>query len=189
LAEGESRLYTEREALKEYIEFIKEERRKLGEEYWKAIQRLKEIDSSIANSNEMPADILSKLVEVVSNQNQTVEKLNQIIPPVPVEAVIEFYQSETTTTSKISVDQIEREKEKDEHFQPVKKANRVDRKDLAYKIAGFLKEMERPVQSKEIKGFLEEEGFKFQNVSEVMKTSMEHHQRIDRAMRGYYQYK
>jgi hypothetical protein len=186
---GERNMYTEREALKEYIEYIREERKRLGEEYWKAIQRLKEIDSN-HSPDQLPSDILSKLIEVVEKQNSTVEKLNEIIPPVPVEAVVELFHNETTTTtSKISTDKIEREKEKDEYFQPIKKQTRTSRKDLANRIGSFLKEMERPAQAKEIKEFLEEEGYKFQNISEVMRSTMEYNSRVDRAMRGYYQYK
>jgi hypothetical protein len=180
---GGRKMYTERKALEDYIIWLKEERRRLGEEYWKAIERLKQMDENIAAQG--TSELVERLMLLVEDQNKTVDKLSKMVPPVPASAAIELFKQETNEI--INKVEIQKERDKEEKQLPVKRARRQDRKVIAQVIKHFLKNKGVPVKSKHIQKHLEGQGYKVNNITVLLQTAQEHEPTIKKAMRGYYQ--
>src|SRR5690606_13197997 len=128
-----NKLYNEREALKDYIEWIKDERRRLAEEYWNALSRLRELDEKLENDLRSSPEIFDKLLGMIESQKETVDKLSNVIPKVPVETAVEHLKQSVTTTyneERISIKQIEEEKDREEFLNPRRRNN--DIKTLTY---------------------------------------------------------
>lgn len=187
-------IYTERQALQEYIEWIKDERRRLSGEYWKAIERLRELDSKVEATE--GSEVVNKLVSVVERQNEVVSKLNEVMPHVPANVVAEYWEKniskEVTYTEEVAAamtDEIEFEKDKAERQAPVKRSKKQDIKTLSYEIASFIKEQGVPVRTAQIREHFEGKGYRLANPTAMMNKVMEYHDKVERVSRGFYQYR
>jgi hypothetical protein len=180
---GGNKMFTERKALEDYIEWLREERRRLGEEYWKAIERLKQLDQDL--TAEGSSELVGKLMVMIEDQTKTVDRLRQMVPSVPAQAAIDLFKKEADNI--INKVEIQKERDKEESSAPVKRAKRQDRKQMAQEIKAYLKSKGVPVKSQKIKQYLESKGYKVNNITVLIQTAQEHEPQIKKATFGYYQ--
>lgn len=186
-------IYTERKALQEHIEWIREERRRLSDEYWRAIERLRELDNKLAD--EGVSELVDKLFIVAERQNDAVNDLANLIPSIPVEEVVKYWKELNGNSEpediieKVKNEEIERQKDIDDSNRPVKRSKRQDSKIMTSEIASFLKSEGVPVNTASIKSHLEEKGYTVNNPTNVIVRAMEQNDKIERVSRGFYQYK
>lgn len=196
-----SETYTERKALKEYIEWIREERRKLSDEYWKSIERLRELDEKAEQDLKEYPEVIDKLVHVIEKQTITVRKMNEQIPQVPLEEAvkqfnvthagdegIESFNEKYPTITQLDRE-IERQKDADERNSKLKRRKQQDGREIANEIVSYLKASGQPVKMKEVTKYLEEKGYKISNPTIAMNTTMMYESRVERVTKGYYQYR
>lgn len=179
-------LYTERKALEDHIKWIKEERRKLAEEYWKSVERLRELDSQL--SNEGQNELVEKLMTMIELQSETIGLMKDKIPHVPIETVVEQWKQENK--EKVETKKLIPESEIAEaKYRENKKriGKRLDYTVVAKEIEHFIKETGRPVQTKEITIYLNEKGIKLSNPTSTLNRVMELNEKIERVYKGYYQ--
>lgn len=86
-------MFNERFAIQQRMSEIKEERRELQDEYYKLLDRLRDIDKDSAQSEGFTSDY-AKLTEELAAAVQAVTKL---VPSVPVAQVIESFKQENPT--------------------------------------------------------------------------------------------
>jgi len=189
-------LFTERKALKEYMDWIKEERRRLTDEYWKALNELKNLDEKLEKSLDGPSDTIDRLLNLTESQKESVDNLSKLIPSIPVEVAIDHWKemndthvSDEPVNEFFTNRQVEEEKEKDEKTQPVKIKKRTDVRTLAFEVANYLKEQGVPVKMGKICEFMETKAHKIHNPTSMMVQVMNYEPRIERAKKGFYQYK
>lgn len=190
-----SEMLTERKALQDYIEWLKDERRRLGEEYWSAIERLRVLDQEV-QTDISSIDMVNDLSKLIKMQTETVNKLGNLIPSIPVETIVESW-SETERVSieteknysKISPKQMEQEKDREDFSATIKRRNN-SIKNLSSDVSTFLEGAGAPVKMAEIENYVLQKGYnKFSNPSDIMNKIMNYNPRIERAYRGYYQYR
>lgn len=188
-------LFTERKALKEYMDWIKEERRRLTDEYWKALNELKNLDEKLEKSLNGPSDTIDRLLNLTESQKESVDNLSKLIPSIPVEVAIDHWKKmndahvDDEPVNKFFTNrQVEEEKEKDEKTQPVKRRKRIDVRTLAFEVANYLKEQGVPIKMSKIHEFMETKVYKIHNPTSMMVQVMNYEPRIERAKRGFYQY-
>lgn len=185
--------FTERKALKEYVAWIREERRRLGDEYWKAIERIRELDAN-AEVNNVSVETVDRLAEVINRQNEVIERLNDLMPKIPVEVAVKQLQNITGNVT-VTEDQLVKAKVMEEAINyKERKAIRkgrtnLDIKSLSYDVVNYLNEQGRPVKMAEIAEYLKEIGAKVANPTNLMKSIMSYQVKVERVMKGYYQIK
>lgn len=182
--------YSERKALKDYISYIREERRRLSDEYWKSLARLRELDEKAEKAGQ--SDLVVTLLKVIEDQKQTVERLTELVaiesPKLSILDVINQFDEKKEIIEKQKIEEM---KDLDEMTKPVKDRKRMNFKILEGYVASFLKEKGIPVSLKEIKNFLEQSySYKVVNMSATMNQILElSGTKIERVGRGYYQYR
>lgn len=184
--------YTERTALRDYITWIQSERRRLGEEYWRVIERLKNLDKQMENHTETSSELMNKLIEMNEKQTEVVGKLGELVPSVPANVVAEFWEeniSKQTTYSKVSTKQIEKQRDIEDQFSTIKRKRRNNIKELSTDVVAYLKESGAPVQVSKVEKFLVSKGYNIANSASVLSQAMSYDNRIERPLRGFYQYR
>lgn len=177
--------FNERKALQEHIQYLREERRRLGDEIWKAHERLKQLDEAAQHP------------EVLEKMYNTVERLEKLLPTMNAVQTIEnselpsnlILDTPEEMEAKISNYEIELEKEKVFRASRMKKGTQTDVKELAVVILNYLKERGIPVKTSEIRGYLEEHGITHKNMTNTMNQVMNYQPKIERVSKGYYQVK
>ena len=165
-------IFTERQALKEYTEWLREERRRLGQEYWKAMERLRTLDEqqNVLSESEEIIDKLSEAISLFSNSKSK-----------PKTVTLKQIEKENP----ISPQDIEREK--DRAFKKRRRNN--DISVVAKMVLIYLKEKGVPVSLKEIDEFLKSNEVFVANPTSTMNKVRVYEPSVEKASRGYYQSK
>jgi len=185
-------MYTERKALEEHIMWIREERRKLSDEYWRAIAHLRELDNKLNEGG--PSELTEKLAKMVEEQGNTINELKNLVPKVPVEVAVEQFkklkeeESVTIEEPKIPNVQIESQKDFDDRNRSVKRRTHQDNTAIAHEIASYLKETGIPTRTIDIQNHMEQKGYILNNPTNYVNRAMEINKRIERVSWGFYQY-
>lgn len=188
-------MFTERIFLKQRVEEIREEKNKLNEEYMMIKQRLKELDEIEREAIDAES-VIFKLTEAVKS-------LSKLIPPVPIDVIINHLQKENIISDEkiikdnieekenIIIDnkKIEEQKDKDIKKSKFKRKSTKDIKDVSFITAKYLKDKGRPTKSSDIEKYLKEEyNMEWNNFTTAIKNMMVYEPKIKRAYRGFYQY-
>lgn len=166
--------FTERVALREYLEFLREERERITTEYWNTLNRLRELDEKEERETQGQK---FNVPEKGSSFQDAVEAMNNLD------------EDDNVEQTRISQQDIEEMKDYDEVTVSVKRSRRNDIKSLSYQVASYLKNSPVPVKMSELKEFMEDQGHKTKNPTDLMNHIMEYHPRVERVSRGYYQYR
>jgi seryl-tRNA synthetase len=175
-------IYTERKALKEYISFIREERRRLSDEYWKSIERLRQLDERIVPEDKN--ELINTLLSMISEQNKTVDNLRSLLSPhESVKPEIPVLEKENKIVDKVIEEQ--------------KIIDSISKKHVSYGdlgimssvIASFLKDKEYATLKEIEQHLAESKNYKVANFSNTMNRIIDVNPKIYRLKRGYYAYK
>lgn len=137
---------------------------------------------------------LTEAFEALERKNEekikmVTEKVNYLYNKVGyLEALLEngnIVEREERVSFRISPIDIESEKDKDNYGK--RQNNNFDK--IVQTIVMFLKKSGKPVKVKEIALELESKGYKYKNYSEVLKIASQSNRSIEKAYRGYYQYR
>lgn len=194
MAGKESAMYTERQALKEYVSFLKEERVRISSEYWQALERLKQLDEKL-NAQHEPSELVVKMLEVIEKQNDTIDQLKLLIPSVSIEQAIQNIKHvevvEAVQEVAVSTQHIEQQKEADEKKSIMKRKKKSDMRSLAYELANFLKNKGTPVKMAHIVEHMRTlNNFRVpKNPTNTMNQIITYEPKIERIGKGYYQYR
>lgn len=173
-------MFNEREAIREYLVWIREERRKLSDDYWKGIERLRELDSLERE--------IEKETELAINETKQEElTLIQAIEKASREYGVRI-ESENKA-NKVDAKDIELLKEKDDNNLVIKKRKNNDIQLIANEVATYLKERGIPTSTKEIHSYLESKGYKISNTTSTINRVIIYQPKIERISRGFYQYR
>jgi len=185
--------FNERQAIKEYIDYLKKENDRVTEmyresrerymsEYKEAIQRLRvldDIDRKVEKA-EAPAPVIQ---EAAPSEPQGMS----------LEEALELYNKERQsepTSDDIAFEYNRQEEEKKEQLYKARKyVKLLDHKQLTEEIASILKKAGRPIKSNELKKQLNAMDYPVTNIYSVLQSAMIYDPKIEQAMRGYYQYK
>jgi len=185
--------FNERQAIKEYIDYLKKEndrttemyresRERYMSEYKEAIQRLRvldDIDRKIEKA-EAPAPVIQ---EAAPSEPQGMS----------LQEALELYNKERQsepTSDDIAFEYNRQEEEKKEQLYKARKyVKLLDHKQLTEEIASILKKAGRPIKSSELKKQLTAMDYPVTNIYSVLQSAMIYDPKIEQAMRGYYQYK
>lgn len=162
-------MYNERMAIREYTKWIREERRFLAEEYWRAIERLRELDKNQPIQAEQPKQE-QRLTKEEAQEN--IKHLKKF-----------FGNFETNVPAKL----IEEERDRAVRQAVIKVRKKADTRIIETIVVRFLKEAGKPVRTKDINDLLKEEGYDLANPTETMNRVMSYNPKIERVGRGYYQ--
>jgi len=185
--------FNERQAIKEYIDYLKKENDRVTEmyresrerymsEYKEAIQRLRVLDDidRKVEKEEAPAPVIQ---EAAPSEPQGMS----------LQEALELYNKERQselTSDDIAFEYNRQEEEKKEQLYKEKKYVRLlDHKQLTEEIASILKKAGRPIKSSELKKQLNAMDYPVTNIYSVLQSAMIYDPKIEQAMRGYYQYK
>jgi hypothetical protein len=181
-------LFTERIAIKEELEFIREERRRLTDRYWGLMERLKQLDSEErVNGQFIDMDGVVKSFDRMTKDLS--EALSLVHRHTPMDQLPEEPADEPIQDNQVAdKETVIKQREFDS---TITKTNWKDLKKITPIVSQFLKERGVPVKLSTIFAVLEEQGFKWSKTaySLTMKTIMEYDKKISPATRGYYQYK
>lgn len=176
-------IYTERIALKEYISFIREERRRLSDEYWKSIERLRQLDERIVPEDKN--ELINTLLSMISEQNKTVDNLRSLLSPhESVKPEIPVLEKENKIVDKI----IEEQKIIDSNSNRMKPVYG-DLDIISRVISSFLKDKEYATLKEIEQHLIESKNYKVINFSNTMNRILEVNPKIYRLKRGFYAYK
>jgi hypothetical protein len=183
--------FTEREALRQMIEYYKEERNRLLEEMTKATGRLSELDKL----DNVHPEYQPKEGIVEEKETQTEPTSNRMSLEEAIEKHNKLYEpdKEIKPNGNLSLE-IDRckasDKEKNKVTKvPTKRGHYQDVKLISKDIAVILKEAGRPMKTSEIIKKLEEKGIKHKNPYTLLQQAKGYEPKIDKAHFGYYQYK
>jgi predicted nucleic-acid-binding protein len=181
---GDNFMYTERRAIEDRIRDIRDERRRLSDEYYSLLQRLREIDQR--DMNESNLDITERLTT-------TVEKLSEVIPHIPAEAMVQHvaknFSPEMVATEEVKETVTENvEKAVQEKKVQAPKVVPVSPERMASVIKTVIEKHEGPMKAKDIEKRVQEEtGKKFANFSEQLRKAREKFPSIEKVGFGKYQ--
>jgi hypothetical protein len=189
-------VFTERYAIEQRMREIREERRELQQEYYKLMDRLRELDDRDVHGYDVQT-IMMKLGEAVSH-------LSQLVPSVPVEVAVEEFRKKINRESNYE--------EQEEQDEPTLETNLVkenvqkavqesilntkstkkhaDIRQIASQVRGILQEANEPVKTGDIeKKIYEEYGLKWANFSVVMKQVRDIDPRIQKSNKaGFHEF-
>lgn len=179
------KLYTERKAIQEYLEFLREERRRISSEYWRALQRLKELDEQI-NKHE-PTELINTLVSIIETQTKTLNHIKELIPNIPLELAVEKINRELEREN-LQAEEIEEEEQTQTITTTTVKRKRKRAKvdEVAKIVAKYLRESELPKPAGEIEKYLTDKGYKV--YPGLLTKLVDTDKNIVRVKRGYYKY-
>mgnify|MGYP001091113174 CR=1 FL=1 len=185
--------FNERQAIKEYIDYLKKENDRVTEmyresrerymsEYKEAIQRLRVLDDidRKVEKEEAPAPVI---------QETEPPKAETITLQEALEMYRDKKESESTTDDKAFEYNRQEEEKKEQLYKEKKYARLLDHKQLTQEIASILKKAGRPIKSNELKKQLNAMDYPVTNIYSVLQSAMIYDPKIEQAMRGYYQYK
>jgi hypothetical protein len=200
-------MFTERTAIRERIQEIKQEKAELRNRYYEEkstleteysmlLERLREMDESNSMQVDMES-LVGSLIDSVNILSQIAPKPNvhQIVNAIKspemeemVHNIVEEIHEEVKEKHTIKTADIEESKERESKKTVTKRRSYNDLASKAPQIVSIMKEFGRPVQIGELIPHLEEIGIKVgSNPSSLMTNIMNHDNRIERAMKGYYQ--
>jgi hypothetical protein len=181
-----SPVFTERMAIKEAIQHIQEERRRLTDQYWSLISRLRELDTEDRTRGQF-IDIESTFGMMYEITKELSTALHRVQSQIPMEPII----SNTLPIEDNKVVDKETVLNQKEEDRIIKTQKHSDLKKISGIVAQFLKERGVPVKLSTIFAILEEQGYTWSKnaYSLTIKNMMEHDNKIVTATRGYYQYK
>lgn len=197
--------FNERESIRRMIDYIVEERSRLWEEYVKAVGRLAkldEIDREVEKENKSNSEI--KITNQLDNLiKETKEKeTNSNYPKrLTIEEAIEKHNNNHNyNTNKedepksITEEQIEvytgpMDNKLTLRNSPTKDTNYRDMRTVTQDLVFILKDKGRPMSIKEIIDNLTKKGISTHSPYSLINQAMEYEPKIERARRGFYQYR
>lgn len=189
-------VFTERQAIKQRMEEIRQERRELLNEYYSLIDRLRELDNEEKEAIDSEA--------IVGSLTEAVKTIQQLIPHVPVSAVLE-HVSQKIEQSKITITTEKPEKEvapkpvityqqrRDEQrvLTERKRSGRLRKEYVLGVVIEILKDKGTPVKLQTIEQELAQrvgkeysKPYMFAMLDELIKNN-----KVEKPMRGFYQYR
>lgn len=190
-------VFTERQAIKQRLEEIRQERRELLQEYHRLLDRLRELD----NQEKEAIDVHS----VVGSLESAVLTLKELIPHIPAEAVIrqvaamvEEKKIQIITEEKqepqVAPEHVikEQQRKDEERIVTYKRKGRLKGDVLREVVVDILKEHGAPMKLEHIRKKAEEKlnrEITSKAFSLAMSNMMLKDSRIQKPHRGYYQYK
>jgi hypothetical protein len=186
--------FTERKALEQYIEYIVEERSRLLEEYKSAMARLSKLDDidnvhpEIPKKVEQSAPALSPakqlIPEMVTPQAGPINSLEEAIE------ALQVMNGAPTEDKQVYDRQKEIIKDIDRKNSPVKsKSTQRDIKKIAQEVVNILKDVGRPIKTRDLIKRLEEKGHKVSSPYGMLNQVKGYEPKIQQVSHGYYQYK
>ena len=211
-------IFNEREALREQLLHIKEEKSELRKFYREMLDelhskesdllvRLRELDERDIDNSDAPG--VYDIQGLLSDLSSTIVHLKELVPQVPVKVLLEELKNSNTRVVEESNGVLSSNKFKEEVLNSValenkrygvdaKKRDERDDKGVKVKFSGkkaapivreYLKEQGRPVALKSLINILDAYGFdRSINSTERLKSIMKVDPRIKVASRGYYQF-
>lgn len=184
-------VFTERIAIREELEFIREERRKLTDRYHTLVFRLRELDEEDRKVGSFADN------EGVMNLLQGLTKeLSYAVSRVHSQAPMTQYLEEQVQDQLIQKDNVVIDKEtvvdQKEQDRVVKKGKGNDLRKTALIVLNYLKDAGGPVKSSRIFDYLRERhnlSWDKRSQGYVIKTLVQYEKKIVNSNRGYYQYK
>lgn len=191
-------VFTERQAIKQRMSDIREERRELASEYYKLMDRLRELDSKEREAIDTES--------VVGSLTDAVNTLSSMVPHIPAQALIKsvaekLAENQVTVTVEeeevkevapehVIADQQYRDSEKHLTEKP-QRIGKMKSSELDNLIVSILKEAGVPMRLVDIRNKVQEEiGYEINQGTfhnRVNRIS-ENNPKVQKAMRGYYQY-
>jgi transcriptional regulator of acetoin/glycerol metabolism len=199
--------FTEREAQREYIDFIKQEITRLNGEYKLALDRIRQLDEieakaaapvptpsqgmdydsvALVSVAEQAKESAMSLEEAIQRHNQIHQPDNSIeTPSCNLDPKINLTVKESPRFTK----QVEELKDKDQKKAGKRQSSQRDIKKVTADIISILKEAGAPMKTKRLIEALEEKGYDMYSPYVVINQAKAYDPRIDSASFGYYQYK
>jgi len=178
--------FNERQAIKEYIDYLKQDNERLTQvyreqrdrnmmEYKEAMKRLRvldEIDRKIDQPSELPVLELTPVANVNQDLQQMIDQRNK----------------EKGETKPFEYDR-QKEEVRERVYRANRKSPRNNIKELTNEIASYLKEEGVPKKASEIIKSLRNNGTKLNNPYNILARAKEYDPRIEMITKGIYQYK
>lgn len=179
--------FTERVAIKEELEFIREERRKLTDRYWDLITRLKELDAEDRARGQF-IDIEGAFQSIHEITKELSFAISYVHKKIPMD--IENEELSLIQDNQVADKETVRNQQKDDNT--ILERKNKDLKKIAQLVASFLKEKGVPVRINTIfKYLMDDYGYYWGKTSYswTFKQLMQYEPKIISSSRGYYQYK
>ncbi len=187
--------FTERQAIQQRMQQIREERRELATEYYDLLDRLRHLDEQDRDSVDVDA--------IVGTMADAVRTLKDLVPHIPYEAVMSHiahmmggYAIEEEANSKpalVEPHEIHRQRTRDAQEQVTSRnPNRMDRTYLKEIVVNILKDSGMPIKLSALHEMVEqqlEHTYSSKSLVAAMATWMLEDSRIEKPSRGYYQYR
>lgn len=186
-------MLTERQAIKEELEWIRVERTRLSDRYWENMARLRELDELDRKNGPL---VLIDHEKITGQLCDAVTTLRGLIPDISLDRIkemmeqevlrktAEMFEEETIIVESSTVTQTNSEKSV-----TTKKVKRNDFKKQAPTVASILKEFGRPTSLQNIMAKLEEEHhIKWDYPTSSFDLIMQYDPHISRVSKGFYQY-
>lgn len=193
-------VFTERQAIQQRMAEIREERRELGNEYYRLMDRLRDLDTQEKEAIDSEA--------VVGSLAEAVKTLRDLIPFIPADALIkQVAQLVKENEIEITVEEEEQkpqvapahvishqqQMDAEKHLtEKPRRVGRVKSDDLNRMIVDVLKDRGVPMKLEDIRQAVEEQvGYEFNGGTfhNRLNNLMISNSRVEKPMRGYYQYK
>ena len=178
--------FTEREALRQMMNYIKEERQRLWEEYVKATNRLAELDK------------IEGTVEEVKEKPVEDEIVKGVVESMTLTEAIELHNKqrgikEEPVKETVYNSDMERYKDFDNSKRvvrtPIKRSKYRDVKSISKTAVAILKEAGRPLKTAELIEGLEKRGINVNTPYVLIQQIRTYEPKIERVKFGYYQYR
>jgi hypothetical protein len=191
-------VFTERQAIKQRMEEIRQERRELAQEYYRLLDRLRELDSMEREAIDVET--------VVGSLESAIVTLRELIPHIPADALvrqvaamveenqIQIITEEKQEQPKVAPEHVikEQQRKDEERIVTYKRTGRLRRDFVNQVVEDILKEHGAPMKLEDIRKKVEENlgreiGTKA--FSLTMRNIMERNSKIQKVHRGFYQYR
>lgn len=181
-------MFTERYSIEQRMREIREERRELQQEYYKLMDRLRELDDRDVQGYDVQT--------IMTNLGEAVSHLSQLVPVVPVEVAVEEFkkkvyrelyneEQEKSPSETNSVKQNVQKAVQESILNTKSTKKYADTRQVASWVRELLQEANEPMKTGDIeKKIYEEHGLKWANFSVVMKQVRDIDPRIQKSSKG-----
>jgi hypothetical protein len=192
--------FTERQAQREYIDYIKQEIARLNGEYKLALDRIRQLDEIEAKSavsaavvtlepNEDNTSATMTIEEAIEKHNSNHFEVPAQVPQIVTNEFTVGVNGEPATSRSQFIQQIEELKDKDDRKNPMRASGRRDVKKIASEAVAILKDAGVPMKTKKLMEILKDKGYNTSSPYVLMNQMKSHEPKIQQAKHGYYQYK
>jgi hypothetical protein len=193
-------VFTERQAIQQRMTEIREERRELGNEYYRLMDRLRELDTQEKEAVDIDG--------VVGSLTEAIKTLQSLVPHIPADAlikqvaqmvneggvgIIEETEEQKPQVAPAHVISHQQQRDAEKHLtEKPRRVGKLKSDDLNQMIIDVMKDKGVPMKLADIQTAVEEKvgyeinGGTFHN---RMNNIMISNSKVEKPMRGYYQYK